>query len=380
MKENADNEIRRKLLPFLNSGCATDSGWSIMSPRLNSLDDLSPFETMMLPLAYDRWKSDGRQVDTFPIFRGIYRKTLVRNRLFVSQRDRIMTSLRAGGVDAVIFKGGALIGTFLPERGIRAISDIDLWVRPSHLDKALSILGSKHHRLKHGLHALAVNIPSGLQVDVHVWPSNLFSLRNRSWYDAEIAFSNVWLRSTQGVPHAAELLYLSFVNPLYSHAPGEPRAAFALIELDLAINSWRASDEILSEIGKRIAQDKTGAIFLEHMNWLGRGASKSIDRFTDLALSPALTSEDIGLVDWLAAVRPSSDLIGDDANFVHGAIRKYALAIRRPLTARLHRALAIVHHILPTVRRDPTLLSNWVRRMRSWRRLRKLVFAAFSGR
>lgn len=380
MKENADTKIRRALLPFLNSGCATDSGWSMMSPRLNSLDDLSPFETMVLPLAYERWKSDARQVDSFPICRGIYRKTLVRNRLFVSQRDRIMTSLRAGGVDAVIFKGGALIGTYLPERGIRAISDIDLWVRPSHLEKALSILGSEQSRLKRGLHALAVNIPSGLQVDVHLWPSRLFSLRNRSRRDAEIAFSNMWLRSTQGVPDAAELLYLSFVNPLYSHAPGEPRAAFALIELDLAIQSRHASDEILGEIGKRIAQDKTGAIFLEHMNWLGRGASKSIDRFTDLALKPVLTAEDIALADWLAAVRPSSEIIDNDANFVHSAIRTYALAIRQPLTGRLHRGLAIIDHLLPTVRRDPTLLSNWLRRLRSWRRLRKLIFAAFLGR
>ena len=52
---------------------------------------------------------------------------------------RLLPALDAAGVTAVVLKGGALAYLSYPEPSLRSMSDLDLWVAPADLDRAVAI-------------------------------------------------------------------------------------------------------------------------------------------------------------------------------------------------------------------------------------------------
>jgi hypothetical protein len=346
-----------------------DCGWSLLAPRLHSLDALSPFEKTLLPLAYDRWRRSGGNVADMPVVHGLYRKTIVRNRLFLIECEKIIATLRAAGIDALVFKSGGLLGRLLPEQGVRAIADIDLWVRPSQIAKALKVLGSLAKGPSLSDHAVTISIPSGLQLDLHTLPSHIYADRFNTAAAGEALFDSAYGGHSDGHLSVSDLLYFSFLNPLFSHPPGESRSAFALLELDMALAADAVTDEVLHDVSRRVREDQTAAVFLEHCQWLGTGQSARIDRFIGMAVAPAAQPRDVELAQLLSRqTSGASDRNGNDA-WLRTHARSDALASGRLPVGKASVFSGVARRFYGIVRRDPGMLLVWCTRRSSWQRL-----------
>jgi hypothetical protein len=320
--------LHELLISFLDRDSG-DSGWSVIAPLANALDDLTPFQKTLLPLAYQRWHQSGRDVESLYVMRGIYRKTWVRNRLFLIECAKTLQDLRAAQIDALVFKGGGLLGRLLPDKGLRAISDIDLWIRPSQFDLALQVLASPDKEPSARNHAVVMQHASGLQLDLHALPSHLYTQRALRKPAAEDLFEQAYRRNDNGNLCTSDLLYYSFLNPLFEHPPGEGRAAFALLELNEVLAGPSVTDGVLREVSQRIKQDQTAAVFLEHHAWLGRGHSPHLDRFFNIAVESVAAAQDWSLVRTLPG--QLSKLTAQDETWLNHHVRRRALALRTPI-------------------------------------------------
>ena len=369
---NDFSSLRTLLISFLNKE-GGDSGWSVIAPSVHSLDDLTPFERTLLPLAYDRWSQSGRNVENMQVLRGIYRKTLVRNRLFLTECSKIIQDLRNAHIDVVVFKSGGLLGRLLPEKGVRAIGDIDVWVRPSQIELALQILGRPSEGPPDSRHSVAIDLPSGLQLDLHMFPSHIFIQRSVTDQAGEAIFDMVYRRSDAGVLSTSDLLYYSFLNPLFSHSPEEGRAAFALLELNEALTASSVTDDVLLDVSRLIRDDQTAAVFLEHYEWLGADLFPNIDRFISMAVAPAATQSDLQLARTLACQLSKIKSQDEHESWLRHHARKHALASRIPPSGGLGVYSAVFKHHYGTLRHDPSILFLWLGRRASWQRLWKIA-------
>ncbi|UCU92218.1 nucleotidyltransferase family protein [Hydrogenophaga taeniospiralis] len=368
---NNFSSLRTLLISFLNKE-EGDSGWSVLAPSVHSLDDLTPFEKTLLPLAYDRWRQSGRNVENMQVLRGINRKTLVRNRLFLIECSKILQDLRAAQIDVLVFKSGGLLGRLLPEKGVRAIADIDVWVRPSQIDLALQMLGCPGEGPSSSHHAVAIDLPSGLQLDLHVLPSHIYPLRFATKQAGETLFDMAYRRSDAGVLSTSDLLYYSFLNPLFAHSPGEGRAAFALLELNEALSASSMTDDVLRDVSRRIQDDQTAAVFLEHYEWLGAGLSPNLDWFISIAVAPAATQRDLKLVRTLSCQVSKAKGQSEHESWLRYHARCHLLASRTPLTGRVGIYAAVVNRHYRSLRHNPGMLFLWLSRRKSWERLWKI--------
>lgn len=294
-------------------GCGS---WVLMANRLEDLDSLSMFERTVLPMLVGRWQREGRDLTSHPIPRGLHRRMIVRNRLVLDGAREALDRLAAAGIDAMPLKSAALAGRVLPERGLRPLADVDLWVRPSVHRAGVRLL-ARHERVRSSPdasspHARVVRDTVGGELDLHRHPSPLYARRGCTLTEAERRFDRTWERRVDGRPPLADILHLALVNALFSHAPGEPRAAFALIELDAAMRHPDITDAILDDLVARAIEDRTATILVEHLDRLGPGVSAPLDRFLHDHLEPSLTADDRALRAWIAGQHPRP---GTDARF-----------------------------------------------------------------
>jgi hypothetical protein len=371
MKNNYPN-IHSLLVSFLNKD-GGDSGWSVLAPAVHSPDHLTPFEKALLPLAYERWYHYGRNVENMHLLRGIYRKTLVKNRIFLIECSKVLKDLRAAKIEALVFKGGGLLGSLLPQKGLRAISDIDIWVRPSQIDLALQILGIKDKKLLRSEHAITFNTPIGLQLDLHMYPSHIFIQRYTTKQMGEVIFEMVRKRSGSGVMSTSDLVYYSFLNPLFAHSPGEDRAAFALLELNEALTASSVTDDVLKEVSLRIQDDQTASVFLDHFEWLGRKLFPNLDRFLNMAVMPSTTRRDLQLAKTQFSRLSKLKVQFEDNSWLVNVARMYELVFKKPFT-RGAIYTAIFMNLYATLRHKPSIVFLWLSRRRSWQRLWKILF------
>ena len=357
--------------------------WTLLSGHLDDLDALDEFERTALPLLTARWVAEGRDLDRFPLLRGMRRRMVVRNRLLVQGARAALTTLRGVGIQALPLKGAALIARVLPESGMRPLADVDLWVRPSDHPAALQALargGSERggRRATRDPHARMLRVAFGRELDVHHLPSELFARRGYSDDDAEALFARTWARSTKGQPALADAIHLSFVNALFSHAPGEPRAAFALIELDTVLRHPDVTDATLRSVTADAIEDRTAMVLVEHLDWLGPGASEPLDRLLRDHLTPALGAEDLRLRDWLARSRRASEHAGSladgspEATFFR-RVRQLAHARTAVPNGTLAIARWLARAEAQNVRRRPIASITAIARRRAWRRVGGLI-------
>lgn len=307
MQADADEERLRLLLrAILAEGVpeGTPDSWTLMAGRLNDLDALSTFERSALPLLIGRWQAEGRDLTDLPIVRGLRRRMVVRNRIVLDGARAALEQLGAAGIDAMPLKSAALVGRVLPQRGLRPLADVDLWVRPSAHTAGVRLLARSDLRSTGtgapSLHAQMVRDTAGRELDLHRLPSHLYARRGCTPTDAERRFDRTWHRRVDGRPPLADILHLTLVNTLFIHAPGESRAALALIELDAALRHPDVSDATLHALVARVVEDRTATILVEHLDRLGPDVSAPIDRLLHDYLEPGLTQEDRALRAWMA--------------------------------------------------------------------------------
>jgi len=338
----------------------------------NYLDTLSAFERLLLPLTFERMKHVSQPITNNQIIRGIHRKMVVRNRLFVTESEKLLTLLQQAGVDAFVFKGGALLGHLLPWHGLRAMGDIDLWVRPSHYEMALKRLGFEGMSLpRPGEHAKSLSIQGGFEVDMHIVPSHWHAARSHAKDAHEHLFESAWQNRVRDRLSNSDLLYFSMLNPLFAHEASDARGAFALLELDTMLAHPDITEDVLLAVRTRVEQDKSAAIFLEHHHWLGEGASPLIDRFFNVAILPAAEPKDLEVIRWLIDTAVTSATNDDAAAWMRFHVRRQALALRKPLEGRSGTYVAILQWLRLSIFREPGVLCKWILQKRSWQRLWK---------
>ena len=97
--------------------------------------------------------------------------------LWVLERDRVLTTLRRVGIEAVMLKGGALCTTLYPEPVQREFGDLDLLVARGELEPAVNALlrsgyvnpwneAQLHGYHEHHFH-IVLEHPNGFVVEVH---------------------------------------------------------------------------------------------------------------------------------------------------------------------------------------------------------------------
>lgn len=391
----ADEEQVQSLLRAILAGeVRQPDTWTLLADRLDDLDALSDFERAALPLLVARWTAEGRDVDRRPLVNGLRRKMVVRNRFLIAGARAALDRLRDADIPAVPLKGAALIGRVLPDAGLRPIADIDLWVRPADHAAALRTLAQpgsgRDGRATRDPHAGMLRDALGRELDVHRLPSELFARRGCSPEDTEALFARTWARRTGGRPALSDIVHLSFVNALFSHSPGEPRAAFALIELDAVLRHPDVTGTTLRAIVADAVEDRTALILVEHLDWLGPGVSGPLDRLLHDHLEPVLTADDRRLREWLVRSR---HVIGSTSG---SSDRRGS----EPTSQRRIRQLAHAHGAVPAgtmtvvrwlakaeaqdVRRRPASAITAVGRGSAWRRvvglLRSIVRMPRPGR
>lgn len=371
----SDGQRLRPLLTAILSGDRYGPGsWDLLRGRIKDLDALSPFELTALPLLLIRWQEQGCDLDGFPVLRGLRRKMIVRNRLVLNGARAAMGQLQSTGIDVLPLKGVGLLGRGLPETGLRAFGDADLWVRPSQFNVAYELFRGPGQRLSHGRHAGMTRDPLGRELDLHILPSHIFVRRRSSRTDAEALFDRCWQRRTGSEPSLADLIYLSFLNPLYSHAPGEVRAAFALIEFNAVLNHPDVSDSTLKGVVANAIADRTLSVFVEHLDWLGLGVSPVLDRFRREVLEPVLTGNDQVLRRWTAELHQQTAFDWMLAN----ELRHHAHSEQSPPLSASRVTQSMLQDLLQVIRLNPLRLVTWLGRRSSWQRLWNLTRGVIS--
>jgi len=354
--------------------------WVLMANRLEDLDSLSTFERTVLPMLVGRWQREGRDLASLPIPRGLHRRMIVRNRIVLDGAREALDRLAAAGIDAIPLKSAALAGRVLPERGLRPLADVDLWVRPSAHRAGVRLL-ARLERVRSGRgasspHAQVVRDTVGRELDLHRHPSHLYASRGCTRTEAERRFDRTWDRRVDGRPPLSDILHLALVNALFSHAPEEPRAAFALIEFDAVLRHPDVTAAILDDVVAHAIEDRTATILVEHLDRLGPGVSAPLDRFLHDHLAPSLTADDRALRAWTADQHRRT---GTDARFPlwlrQAAHTRQSVPQRTRTVARwLLRAEA------QNLRHAPWAPITRLLRPRTWHRLGRLTSGVLAER
>ena len=93
------------------------------------------------------------------------------------------------------------------------------------------------------------------------------------------------------------------------HIPGETRAAFCLFELDTILRNQRDPAQLLAELVNQARRDDTLSVFVEHLDWLGSGASPLLDKLQKDMVA-ALTQGEQRMMEWFRDLYSSEENYG----------------------------------------------------------------------
>ena len=304
VKEHLDSDQRSFIRALLFDANGGDICWDFLSSRLHNLDLMTDLEQVSLPWLYTHWLEMGRDVSALAVIRGMRRKMIVRNRILLAGAREIASKLQSARIDAGFIKGAGLLGSFLPRVGLRPMTDIDLWIRPSQQTEGFAVLGSSRNSSNIGLHAQTIKDSFEREIDIHIVPSHIFTQRKLSVGEAESMFTRAWLEPPVSRLSDFALVYFSILNNLFMHGPGETRAAFCLFELDAILRNQRDPARLLAELVNQARRDDTLTVFVEHLDWLGSGASPLLDELQKNMVA-ALTQGEQRMMAWFGDLNSS---------------------------------------------------------------------------
>ena len=295
---------------------------------------------------------------------------VARNRLMHEGAISASRQLRESGIDAMLFKGTALIGRCLPPQGLRSIADIDIWVRPSQRDEALRCFGSRSHWREPKVKAELVHDPIGREIDIHYLPSHLLPHRMGSEQEAERLFENSWNRRIGLELELSDLVYYSTLNPLFQHPPRSTRASFTLIELDSILTRIPASKDVIARVVAKAISDATVPVFIDHFDWLGRGASPALDAIYE-SFEAAQSDDEKARRPWFQHLHMNGDI---DSGFTQN--RRLVALIKCDVTStRMSVLWFIFQGYSHMMRQNPRRFAGKFFRKSAWRNF----FMMFDG-
>jgi len=195
--------------------------WQAWRERVPDLDNLQKIEHRLLPYVWRRLHEAGLADTDHQRLRGIYKKTWFYNHHLLSMAASLQQELRDIGIDSVLFKGGAMMLMAYTEIGLRASSDIDLYIRPKDFPQAHHLLRARYKRGSRSDHAVQFSAPERAGVDLH-WATSRW---DQIHADAELSANFVqrsnalrWRDKTFVVPDPTDLLFHS-LNNAFAHTP-----------------------------------------------------------------------------------------------------------------------------------------------------------------
>ena len=168
--------IRAALLPG-PEGQQARSAW-LENAKIERLGKAS---RRLLPLLYDRFKTDGVNHSLLPMLKGVKRHTWYRNQLLFRCASEAIGTLAERGIESMVIKGAAIATTYYHDASLRPMEDADLLVRYEDAPAAVALLRKKgwapldqracipafFHKIYKYEHAMHLRHPSGQDLDLH---------------------------------------------------------------------------------------------------------------------------------------------------------------------------------------------------------------------
>jgi hypothetical protein len=157
-------------------GQAALGAWAEWRHREPDLDTIEPGSYRLLPLLYRNLGPDQLVDDPDAArLKGVYRRSWAANQLGLRAGRRAIEALHAAGLEALVLKGAALLGSAYDDPGARPMGDVDLAVPPERIGEAVRLLGEAGFAASEddpeGLlsvrHSLALHDADGQEVDLH---------------------------------------------------------------------------------------------------------------------------------------------------------------------------------------------------------------------
>lgn len=148
--------------------------WREWREHGGDVDELEEGAFRLLPLVYRNLGGDLDDPDTGRL-KGIYRRSWTVNQISTRIGRRALEALRSDGVETLLLKGGALLGTAYRDVGARPMGDMDVAVPEEKVGAAVAALETAGFestepnpvRLLKVRHSQAFKDEDGLEVDLH---------------------------------------------------------------------------------------------------------------------------------------------------------------------------------------------------------------------
>jgi Uncharacterised nucleotidyltransferase len=184
--------LRAALLP----GAAGVAAWAAVRPRID-VDRLPGELHRLIPLLAKVLTERGVDDPELPRLKGVYQFSWCRNQLLFADAATLLAALEAAGVPTMLLRGAAMAVAYHRDAGVRPMNDLDMLVRPGHVERGRRaaqaagwwpVAGSEPLERREAAATLRNN--QGRVVRLHWQPSRNMSL-------PEAAGEPIWQRTVE---------------------------------------------------------------------------------------------------------------------------------------------------------------------------------------
>ena len=108
--------------------------------RRGDIEKLDDASFRMLPLLYSNLRAQGVADPVLEVYKGVYRKTWYKNRLFLHRIAGVLEELGDAGIRTMTLKGAALAVLCYADPGLRPMDDFDVLVPAGQVEDAIGVL------------------------------------------------------------------------------------------------------------------------------------------------------------------------------------------------------------------------------------------------
>ncbi|MEO0426960.1 MAG: nucleotidyltransferase family protein [Pseudomonadota bacterium] len=204
--------------------------WSRWRGALASPEAIEGADQRLFPIVWRRVRRHCVDDPWAPAFSATVKRAWKRNHIVVAQAADALGTLEGAGIRAVAFKGVGLLLACYEDVSARPTADIDLLVHPRDFKRAVRCLQPGRPIALRSGHAVSLEEPGRLQIDVHRMPSQqgLVAGRPAQGLDAllDLIIGRSEISTSLGrhrVPTLTDLLFLQLINA-FAHSLGDGEA------------------------------------------------------------------------------------------------------------------------------------------------------------
>ncbi|MFT4519065.1 MAG: hypothetical protein ACI9JM_001456 [Halioglobus sp.] len=289
-----DSSQRYLLTAVLRSSDASLEAWRAWCGEVD-IEDVDSASFRLLPLIYLRLKTLDPTDQLLARLKVVYRHTWFKNQMLTNQSKHAADIFAKAGIDCMLLKGGALSIGYYQDAGARFMHDMDLMVRPTDYDRAMTLLVDSGWQiqgtsLRHMQVARRLGFAHGCsfkrkdaELDLHAQLSRFV------WQDDAVIWATAstveWGSSKVHVPSPTVALYHTCVHGVrWSYAP--------LTWIPDAMSILRKYDDPVDwELLLKLARQSRTVCQLQHaLNYLAAEWSAPVPSRVLIALTEAPTS------------------------------------------------------------------------------------------